>query len=287
MSAPPPPQTLALADGRTIEYYDARTADTELTVIYHHGTPNVGEPPAPLVAPAAERGIGWVSVSRPGYGASTRVPGRAVAQIARDVATVADALALERFAVLGHSGGGPHALACAALLPDRVSAAVSISGLAPLVGDAVAWEGESWFAGMHPSGVTDLQAAREGADARAARIGVDEWDPGMFTPGDFAALEGEWAWLNRVVELAMEGGPDGMVDDDVAYVNPWGFEPHTIAAPTLLIHGQRDRVVPASHSVWLGQRVPYAEVWLEPEHSHISVLARAREALDWIAAHAR
>jgi pimeloyl-ACP methyl ester carboxylesterase len=287
MTVPPTvePQTLQLSDGRTLEYYDARRSDTDLVVVYHHGTPNIGEPPVPVLEASAARGISWVSLSRPGYGQSTRLQGRAIAQVAGDVAHVADALGVERFAVLGHSGGSPHALACAALLPDRVIAVVSIAGLAPLVAEGITWEGDDWFEGMYPGGKSELKAALEGARSLGVLLAESEWDPEMFTKGDMDALGGPWAWLNHVVELANAGGVDGMIDDDIAYVHPWGFEASLVIAPTLLVHGESDRVVPAHHSEWLKGRIPHAELWLEPEHSHISVLTRAEDALDWIVAH--
>ena len=109
----PEETTLALGDGRTLRYYDTGDAsDDILAVFWHHGTPNIGAPPEPLF-PASERlGIRWVSHDRPGYGGSTPVPDRDIASAARDVAAIADALGIDRFAVMGHSGGGAHALAC-------------------------------------------------------------------------------------------------------------------------------------------------------------------------------
>ena len=131
--------------------------------MWHHGTPGTGAPPEPLFAAADARGIRWVSYDRPGYGGSTPHPGRDVVSAAADVAGVADALGIDRFAVMGVSGGGPHALACAAALPGRVLAAVSMAGLA-LFGA----EGLDWFAGMIPSGAAELRAATAGRAARAA-----------------------------------------------------------------------------------------------------------------------
>jgi pimeloyl-ACP methyl ester carboxylesterase len=112
---------LELSDGRTLHVYDtgADGADGRLAVFWHHGTPNIGAPPEPLFAAAARLGIRWVSYDRPGYGRSTPYPGREVASAAAYVCTIADALGIDRFAVMGHSGGAPHALACAALLPER------------------------------------------------------------------------------------------------------------------------------------------------------------------------
>ena len=132
----------------------ADDADGRLAVIWHHGTPNIGVPPEPLFAAAAQLGIRWVSYDRPGYGESTPHPGRDVASAATDVSSVADALGIDKFAVMGDSGGGPHALACGALLPERALGVVSVSGLAPFGA-----EGLDFFAGMAASGAAQLRAA--------------------------------------------------------------------------------------------------------------------------------
>jgi pimeloyl-ACP methyl ester carboxylesterase len=118
---------LELGDGRTSHVYDTYPDDAgaRLAVFWHHGTPNTGAPPEPLFPAADERGIRWVSHDRPGYGGSTPRTGRDVASVAADVSSIADALGIGRFAVMGSSGGGPHALACGALLPERVLAAPS------------------------------------------------------------------------------------------------------------------------------------------------------------------
>jgi pimeloyl-ACP methyl ester carboxylesterase len=269
--------TVTAPDGRTLRAYDVPVEDPVLTVVWHHGTPNVGTPPEPLLPASAARRIRWVSYDRPGYGGSTPHPGRDIASAAGDVAAIADALGLDRFAVLGHSGGGPHALACAALLGDRVVAAVSGSGLAPYPAD-----GLDWFAGINPAGTAELRAAVEGRGALAHELTTSEYDPSMFTPTDHAALEGEWGWLGRIAGEALEDGIGGMVDDDLAYVAPWGFDPATITAPVLLLHGDADRVVPSSHARWLADRIPSAELWLRPGAGHVSVLDAATDALDWV-----
>ena len=117
-----------LGDGHVLHVYDTGdlgaggATDVEpLVVVWHHGTPNIGAPPRPLFEAAARLGIRWVSYDRPGYGGSTPRPGRDVASAARDVAAVADHLGVGSFAVMGHSGGGTHALASGALLGDRVA----------------------------------------------------------------------------------------------------------------------------------------------------------------------
>lgn len=170
---------LALGDGRTLHVYDTGTGHgtTGLAVFWQHGTPSTGAPPEPLFAAAAERGIRWVSHDRPGYGGSTPHPGRNVASAAADVASIADALGIGRFAVMGDSGGGPHALACAAVLPGRVLATVCMSGPAPFGA-----EGLDWFAGMTPSGAAEYRAAATGRAALEAYFASAEFDPEVFTP---------------------------------------------------------------------------------------------------------
>jgi pimeloyl-ACP methyl ester carboxylesterase len=251
---------------------------TRAAIFWHHGTPNLGAPPAPLVGAAAALGLRWISYDRPGYGGSTERVGRTVADAAADTAAVADALGVGRFAVLGHSGGGPHALACAALLGDRVIAAVSVSGLAPP--DA---EGLDWYDGMVPSGVASLRAAAAGRAAKArfeAEHGA-EYDP-RFTERDLAALRGDWSWF----ETVMAPGAPGLLDDDIAYTSPWTFDPATIQTPVLLLHGDADGIVPVAHSRWLASRIATAELRATAGDGHLSVLAHAPDALAWIAARA-
>ena len=266
-----------VADGRVLHAYD-RGGDG-LAVVWHHGTPNIGTPPGPLFAAADRLGLRFVGYDRPGYGGSTPVPGRDIASAATDVAAVADALGLSRFAVLGHSGGGPHGLACAALLGERVTAVASVSALAPF--DA---EGLDWFAGMGPAGTASLRAAVAGRAAKEAHEATDSMPD--FLPADWAALEGEWGWFGSVVGPATAGGPGPLIDDDLAYVSPWGFDPAEVAVPALLVHGGGDLVVPAAHSAWLAGHIAGATGREIPAAGHISVLpAAAVDALEWLSAH--
>ena len=271
---------LALGDGRTLHVYDTGAGDgsTGLAVFWQHGSPSTGAPPEPLFAAAAERGIRWVSHDRPGYGGSTPRPGRDVASAAADVASIADALDIEQFAVMADSGGCPHALACAAVLPGRVLATVCISPPAPF--DA---EGLDWFAGMRPSGAAEYRAAAAGRAALEAYLASAEFDPGVFIPADHDALAGPWSWLGVVAAQALATGQGGMVDDDLAYVSPWGFDPRQITSPVLLVHGALDRLVPSTHAAWLAQRCRTADLWLRPDDGHVSILdSTSVMALDWL-----
>jgi pimeloyl-ACP methyl ester carboxylesterase len=271
-----------LSDGRVVRAHDSgdRGRDVRLTMIWHHGSPQTGAPLAPLLAATAARGIRLVSYGRPSYGGSTPRPGRNVGSAAEDVAAVADEFGLDRFAVMGASGGGPHALACAALLPDRVSGVVSLAGLAPFDADDL-----DWFAGMASDGAS-LRAAMRGRAARELYEATAEFDPASFVERDYDALAGAWSSLGDDVGLASADGPDGLIDDDVAFVNPWGFEAADVRAPLLLVHGGRDRVVPPSHSEWLAAHCPRTELWQRPEDGHVSVLDACPDAMDWLLAHA-
>jgi pimeloyl-ACP methyl ester carboxylesterase len=275
---------IRLGRDRVIHAYDTGGDGraVRLALVWFHGTPNIGAPPAPLFAASERLGIRWIGYDRPGYGGSPRRVGRDVASAAQDVAALADALGLDRFALMGHSGGGSHALACAALLPDRVAGVVIGGALAPYGA-----EGLDWFAGMAPAGEAALRAALHGLEAKErheASAGAED-DIG-FIPADHQALAAEWSWFNAIVGAGLAHGAGGLVDDDLAYVSPWGFDPAEARAPTLVMHGGRDRVVPPAHGRWLAERLPNAEPWFQPDDGHISVLRRGPDALTWLVARA-
>src|SRR4051794_27778381 len=152
---------ITLPEGRVLHAYHAAGPAEATAVCWHHGTPNLGAPPEPLLPAAAQVGLRWFSFDRPGYGGSTAVAERTVGSVAADAAAVADALGIGRFVAVGHSGGGPHALACAALLEGRVAGAVALAGPAPF--DAA---GLDWFAGMAPAGAGGHRAAARGRAGR-------------------------------------------------------------------------------------------------------------------------
>jgi pimeloyl-ACP methyl ester carboxylesterase len=269
---------VTLPEGRVLHAYHAAGPADATAVCWHHGTPNLGAPPQPLLPAAAQVGLRWFSFDRPGYGGSTAVPERTVGSVAADAAAVADALDIGRFVAVGHSGGGPHALACAALLDGRVTAAVALSGPAPY--DAA---GLDWFAGMAPAGAGSNRAAARGRAAREAwedEAGNEDFG---FTEADEAALDGRWSWVLEVVRPAIAQGPGGAIDDDLAAVSPWGFDVSDIDVPVLLVHGGADRVVPVGHARWLADRIPTAELWERPTDGHITVLDAAADALAWLA----
>jgi pimeloyl-ACP methyl ester carboxylesterase len=266
-------------DRRVLHAYDVgpTARSDELVVLWHHGTPNVGAPPEPLFEAARSLGIRWIGYDRPSYGGSTPHPGATVAAAAADARQIADQLGIGRFVVFGHSGGGPRALACGALLPDRVLAVVSVSSPAP-------WQapGLDYFAGMSDGSTHELRAAAQGRAALEKVLAANEFDPQSFVPADYAALEGNWSWFNGIVEAATANGLDGMVEDNLGTMAPWGFDLADIAVPTLIMHGTDDRMVPGSHGEWLAAHCPAAVLRLQRGVGHISVLDSAPDALAWL-----
>ena len=267
------------AEGRVLHAYDVgpTKGSDELVVLWLHGTPNIGAPPEPLFEPAHSLGIRWIGYDRPSYGGSTPHPDATVGSAAADARVVADQLGIGRFTVFGHSGGGMRALACGALLSDRVLAVVSVSAPAP-------WPapGLDYFAGMSDGSAREMQAAIRGRAAIEEVLASNEFDPQSFIPADYAALEGNWSWFDGIVAAATANGFDGMVADNVSAMAPWGFDPAEISAPTLIMHGTADRMVPSSHGEWLATHCPKAELWLQSGEGHISVLNSAAGALAWL-----
>ena len=276
--------------GRTLQVW-ASGPDEGDVVIGHHGTPSSGLPFAPSVREAAERGLRLVTYSRPGYASSTRDEGRSVADCAADVAAIADALGADTFMTFGGSGGGPHALACAALLPGRVSSAASIAGVVP-------WgaEGIDFLDGMGRDNHVEFGAAVAGPDALRSWMDEHAADTAEVTSaehllkafGDLVsdvdrdALSGEFAEHMLANErLALAGGYWGWFDDDLAFTLDWGFDPAGITAPVSIWQGRQDRFVPYTHGEWLAAHVSGARAHLFAEHGHLSLeLASFGQILD-------
>ncbi|MCY7395421.1 MAG: alpha/beta hydrolase [Nocardioides sp.] len=276
-------------DGRTLEVLTGGDPDGR-TWLFHSGSPSAAVPYAPIDRVAADLGLRMVTYSRPGYGASTprELPadGPRFAHDVADVVAVLDHLGAEEFVTLGWSGGGPRALACAALLPQRCRAAASLAGVAPH--DA---EGLDWSAQMAPENVAEYAAARAGAETYAAYLttdflpvlqaGVDDLVAemgGLLTPVDRAALTGEHAvWVAETFRRAAAQGVRGVRDDGLACVAPWGFDLASITVPVAIWQGRQDAMVPYQHGVWLAEHVPGAQAHLLEDEGHLSLVNRLDE----------
>jgi pimeloyl-ACP methyl ester carboxylesterase len=257
-------------DGRTLAVAEWGDPDG-LPLIAVHGTPgsriNWWEDPTIY----ARHGLRRLSVDRAGYGDSTRHPGRSVVDFVADIEAIADALGVDRFAITGGSGGGPHVLACAALLPDRVLRCLAQVSVAPY--GAGGLSRDDWLAGMTGGNVAEFEASIAGeAEIRAlasAQRGpmlerLKAGDPDIFG-SDYDMAEADRQQMLRhqarmaaqVLE-ALKHGVDGWVDDDLAFVKPWGFDVADIAVPVRLVYGRADTLVPAAHGDWLAAHVPGA-----------------------------
>ena len=271
---------LELDDGRALLVRVAGPPDG-VPLVAHHGTPSSGRPFAPYVEAASERGIRLVTYTRPGYATSSRCQGRSVADCAHDTAQVVDHLGAERFYTTGQSGGGPHALACAALLPDRVIACSTTAGVGP-------WdqEGLDFLAGMADENVEEIGAALEGdaplraylerfaqVIAGATPEGLAQELGGLVSRVDAGALTGEFAaHATAMVQEAISTGVWGWFDDDMAFVRPWGFALADIRVPITVWQGAHDRMVPFAHGAWLAAHIPGAESRLLPDEGHLSLI---------------
>jgi pimeloyl-ACP methyl ester carboxylesterase len=262
-------------------------------VFLMHGTPGSHKGPRPRSIVLYRMGIRLISYDRPGYGESDRHEGRHVADAAADVAAIADQLDIGAFAVVGRSGGGPHALACAAILAGRITRAAVLVSLAPA--NAI---GLDWYAGMSELNIDEYTAAdqsqQELIDDVTARVNSMQDDPEALVRFLDPAL---WEADRRVTEdlalrrliteshqEAIRVGPYGWIDDTLAFRRPWGFRLESITAPVCLWHGLADAFSPASHTQWLASRIPNATVAVEPNAGHFAAVEKLPEILNWLTA---
>jgi pimeloyl-ACP methyl ester carboxylesterase len=262
-----------------------------------HGTPGCRLQRWPHEELYQELGVCLVTHDRAGYGRSTRRPGRSVADAVEDVIAIADELGFDRFGVTGGSGGGPHALACAALRPDRVERATCNVGVAPY-GDT-GLEHEAWLDGMDPENVKEFGLALEGEEALTeyvealqaqaeARVAVDP----STVFDDYELSESDRAQLARpeVIQIFREAttewafnGVGGWVDDDLAFTRPWGFDVRDNTVPVLISYGSTDVLVPTAHGEWLAANVAGSVVQVE-EGGHLGVdpVSQITENAHWL-----
>jgi len=276
-------QLIPMPDGRDIDVLTTGPEDG-FPLVIHEGTPAGLVVDSNTAAEAAQRGLRYVVAARPGYEGSTPRPGRRVADVAADVAAVLDALGVGEFVSMGMSGGGPHTLACAALLPGRCLAAASIAGVAPYHAD-----GLDFMAGMGPENVTEFTLTLEGADALTPYL-EKEAEPlrqitgeqitaalgGLISDADAAVIIGEFAdELAASTRAALREGVAGWRDDDMAFVADWGFSLDALAGRVAVWQGDQDLMVPFAHGQWLAAHIPGARVHLEPGAGHLTMVVTA------------
>jgi pimeloyl-ACP methyl ester carboxylesterase len=282
---------ITAGDGRGLLLYEAGEA-AGFPVLFHNGTPGSRLPYRGWVEDAESRGLRFLSYDRPGYGGSDPHPVRKVADAAADVAAIADALGVERLAVWGLSGGGPHTLACAALLPERVVAAATLASVAPYPAESI-----DWLDGMGEDNVKEFNAALSGREALApmleawaaelAALGPDalaEQFRSLLSPADAAVLTGAYAeYVHAAMQAGLAAGIEGWLEDDLAFTKEWGFELAAIRVPVQLWQGREDRFVPFAHGEWLAERIPGVDARLSDEDGHLTLqLRRVPEIHAWL-----
>ena len=276
--------------GRQLEALAVGPADG-LTVVLHNGTPAGLMPARPLPRRPPSAACAWSCTPGPGTRAPPRTRAAVVRGAAADLAAVLDALGAGEFVTVGWSGGGPHALACAALLPGRCLAAASMAGAAPHHA-----EGLDWWHGMASENLAEFQAAiagpealngflepaaRELASITGADVAAGLGD--LASAADKAAVTGEFAdYLAASFRAAVAGGIAGWRDDDLAFVTDWGF---TMAdagagAPVAVWQGDQDMMVPWSHGQWLAAHIPGARAHLLPGEGHLTLVHAFSAILD-------
>jgi pimeloyl-ACP methyl ester carboxylesterase len=268
-------------DGRRLDVYLGGDPDGPGgTILYHHGSPSSGVQPPMWDRAARDRGLRLVSFSRSGYGSSSRREGRSVADNVTDAVDVLDAIGVDQAWVIGWSGGGPHAIACVAVAPERFRGAATIGGVAPYPA-----EGLDWLEGMGPENVEEFQAtlddpqnsirsAERDAPAWRAITGAEVADQfgGLIDHVDRAALTGEFAeYLAAACRESLRESYWGWVDDDWAFTKPWGMDLAAISVPVHVWQGGHDKMVPFGHGAWIVAHCGGACAHLLPEEGHLTL----------------
>jgi pimeloyl-ACP methyl ester carboxylesterase len=284
-------QAVATADGRTLTIAEWGDLDG-FPVFSLHGTPGSRFARHYDESAYANVGARVITYDRPGYGESDRLRRRRVVDSVADVSTIADSLGIERFAVSGGSWGGPHSLAVAARLPERVTRAACVAGVAPFD-----MPGFDWFAGMDAVNIDEMGWALEGEDVLAREVErmAAAWlervanDPSKageveFSEADRAVMARpeQQEVTRQMLNEAFRHGVWGYVDDALCLVQPWGFDVTEIRVPTRVLYGLTDVLVPRQHGEWLGQNVPNAEVVIDEQGGHFSDPNLVTERFGWL-----
>lgn len=267
-------QTITLRDGRTLSWCEYGPADGTPVLLFH-GTPGSRLEHDPFERPTRVRTI---VPDRPGFGGSSPLPGRRLVDWPTDVAQLADVLGLDRFHVGGISGGGPYALVCAAMMPERVLGVGSICGVGPLsmpeLRDGMNEQNRmsDEMARNAPEMLFEFcegVAAGVAADVEAAFAGGGD----AMVPVDRATFElpEVRAMLMASYREAFRQNGRCLAEDLIIHSSPWGFDPSEIAAPVLLVHGALDQNVPLSNAEYLARVIPGAHLEVLPDQGHLSV----------------
>jgi pimeloyl-ACP methyl ester carboxylesterase len=275
-------EVIGVSDGRHVTV-DCWGDPKGFPVFLLHGTPGSRNGPVPRASVLYRLGVRLICYDRPGYGGSDRHKGRTVADAARDVRDIAAELELTEFGVIGRSGGGPHALACAALMDEKILRSVTVLvGLAPSDADDL-----EWLDGMANSNVDGYELLEmDGNDAMATDLAQRAEQIREDPQSLLSALEKEMTGpdlrivtdvairrqLTGTYKEALRDGAYGWIDDVLAFRRPWGFSLADIRVPVLLWHGEDDMFSPVDHSRWLASHIPDAKIEVQSGMAHFAAV---------------
>jgi pimeloyl-ACP methyl ester carboxylesterase len=271
-------QVITLPDGRDLAWAECGAPDGR-PVLTLHGSPGSRLSRHPQSVQLVDAGVRQITFDRPGYGLSTPRPGRTVADVVTDVEAVLDAADVQRAGVIGGSGGGPHALAVASLLPHRCTDVHCVVGVAPYGAP-----GLDFFAGMDPENQRRFRAALRGRDSAIEEFTADFaamreriTDDPVTIMGDMDLPEADREILRRLGQQvftalaeSVRQGAVGMADDFVAIAGDWRFDPREVRAPVVITYGEHDVNVPAGHGRWLAANVPNRAVRVNADGGHLA-----------------
>ena len=278
---------VAVGEDRQIGFAEFGTAQGR-AIFWLHGTPGARRQiPVEARVYAEQNSIRLIGIDRPGIGASTPFQYDNVLAFAKDLATIADTLGVEKMAVVGLSGGGPYTLACATAMPDRVVAAGVLGGVAPIVGPdgitgglmkvgaAVAPLIEVAGAPMRLAAVSLIRLIRPVAEpALYIYAGISpEGDRKMLVRPEFKAMFLDDLLNGSRKQLAAP------LADIVVFSRDWGFRLDEVKVPVQWWHGDRDHIVPFAHGQHVVSKLPDAELHVLPGESHLGGLGRAEDIL--------
>ena len=283
----PESKKFSARDGRTLDVLVGGDSTSDIALVCHHGTPSDSTLWVDWHHDALVRKLRLVSVTRPGYAASDRKPGRSVSCVAKDVSDVLDALGIDTFLTIGWSGGGPHTLACAALLPERCIAVSVLAGVGP--------HGEPDLDSLSDMGPENIEHKKiaiqgEGPLREWAKVNAAAWFTiadedlaaalgGLVPEIDVYALNEQGLakiWASSI-RRCLQNGIDGYIDDSLVFCKYWGFKPADIRSPVTIWQGDLDLMVPFTHGQWLIKHIPNAKGMLEIGHGHISLIADKKQ----------
>ena len=268
------------SNGQTIAYFDYGKSDD--VVFFHHGTPSAGPFQPHIRCNADANGFRIIEVVRPGYGSSTAISDRSLNTVSQINLDIADDLGIENFAIIGGSGGGPHALTSGHLAGNRCIAQLIIASIAPM--DDPNFD---FTAGMSEeirekrllalTSMKDFEAALSEEATKMSSYDFDQIKEMLNGDPDNPISDERISSIQAIMQYSFIQGARGWIDDERAFLKPWGFSLEEISTPVQLWVGTKDVNVPQSHSHYLNGIIPNSELHIVEGKNHASIQEPAFE----------